>query len=239
MSFLTGGSTPQVQFSPVGASGGGLDTKFKGGKYTTTADPTRTAAVAGVTDTYSDLGDLTGGLRGQVTPGYNALLDTQLSDINDQAHKAIGDLRTNLQSRRILGSSFGNDTLSRANAEVAKTRADVTARNFLQSLDANNKLLQQQYDAYTKAATTGLNELNLEAGVANGLIGGANQVLAQNAQVNAKLEAESQAGVGKFFGNILGNVGQSLFGPSLSSAGTAISGGLFGASKPLIYGPGN
>lgn len=235
MSFL-GGDTPKAQFSPIGGSGGGLTTSFSGGglgggSYSVTPDANRTAAVGEVANTYSDLGNLTGGLRGQVTPGYNALLDTQLNTIDNSARKAIGDLRTNLQSRRVLGSSFGQDTLTRANAEVAKTKADVQATNFLQSLDANNKLLQQQYDAYSKAANTGLSELNLEAGVANGLISSTNKVLSDNAQFDAKMEAQSQAGAGKFFGTVLGGIGGfALGGPSGAVTGANIGSKAFGTT---------
>lgn len=236
MSFLSGGQkTPQIAFNPTSGYGGGLNTVWNPGtaSYSTTPSAARTAAVGDVANTYTDLAGESAGLRGQVTPGFNALLDSQLGSINDSARSAVGDLKRNLQSRRILGSSFGQDTLTRANAEFSKQRKDTIAQNFLQSLDASNKLLQQEYQARTQAAQTGLTELNLEAGVANNLIGSTNQILAQNAQAQAKMEAEAQAGAGKFMGGILGSAGQSLFGPSLSSAGTGLSsslGSLFGGS---------
>lgn len=228
MSFLFGGDTPQVQYNPVGASGGGLNTSIPsgGGNITVTPDANRLGAVGDVANTYSDLAKETGDLRSKVTPGYNDLLTSQLGNINDSARSAIGNLRTNLQSRRILGSSFGQDTIGRTDAEFSKQRNETMATNYLSSLDASNKLLQQQYQARTQAANTGLTELNLEANVANGLIGNTNQILAQNAQTNAKLEAEAQAGQGKMLGTLFGNVGQSLFGPSLAKAGSGIASGL-------------
>ncbi len=229
MSFLFGsGDTPKVDFNPVGASAGGLTTAIPagGGNITVTPDANRTNAVTGVANTYGGLADQTLGLRNQVTPGYNDLLTSQLGSIDNSARSAVGNLKQNLQSRRILGSSFGQDTLTRANAEFSKQRSDTIASTFLQSLDANNKLLQQEYQARTQQAQTGLNELNLEANVANGLIGSTNQILAQNAQTNAKLQADSQAGAGKFLGGILGNVGQSIFGPTLGGIGKTIASGL-------------
>lgn len=230
MSFLFGGDTPQVQNTFANASGGGLTTKFDNG-YKTTADPTRTAAVSDLANTYSDLGNETAGLRAGVAPGFNDLLASQLGSINNSAHAAIGNLQQNLQSRRILGSSFGNDTLSRAQAEFSKQRADTTANNFLQSLQANNQLLQQEYQARTQAANTGLNELNLEAGTANGLIGSTNSIMAQNAQANAKLQADSQAGAGKFLGNLIGQFGGSSLGGMFGGSSSGSNGTLASLSS--------
>lgn len=228
MSFLTG-KAPKVQFSPVGASGGGLDTSFSGnvggvgGHYTTTADATRTAAVGDVANSYGDLADKTAGLSATVAPGYNDLLASQIDSINNSARSAVGNLQQNLQSRRILGSSFGQDTLTRAQAEFSKQRADTTANSFLQSLTARNQLLQQEYQARTAGANTGLNELNLEAGVANGLIGSTNSIMAANAQADAKAEAASQAGAGKFVGTLVGGgIGFMAGGPAGAVAGAGI-----------------
>lgn len=224
MSFL-GGDTPQVQFNPVGASAGGLTTSIpsNGGNITVTPDANRTAAVGGVADTYTALANRTAGLGDLVQPGYNDLLTSQLGSIDNAARSAVGNLKQNLQSRRVLGSSFGQDTLTRANAEFNKQRTDTMATNYLQSLDARNKLLQQEYTARTAAANTGLTELNLEANIANGLIGSTNDILAKNAQVNAKMEADSQAGMGKFFGTVLGGVaGFALGGPAGALTGAGI-----------------
>lgn len=230
MSFLTG-DAPKVEFTPIGASGGGLNTSFGGGKYTTSADATRTAAVGGVTATYDDLARQSAGLGAMVAPGYNDLLSAQLGDINNQAHKAVGDLRTNLQSRRILGSSFGQDTLARAEAEFSKQRKDTIAQTFLSSLDARNKLLQQEYQARTAGAMTGLNELNLEAGVANGLIGSTNAIMAENARADAKAQAAAEAGAGKFLGTVVGGVGGFMLGgPAGAVAGAGIGSKAMGGS---------
>lgn len=216
MSFLTDlfgktkVDTPAPVVSPIsGFKGGGLSGSQSGNDYVVSPDAMRTAQVGGVSGAFGQLGDLTGDLRSTVGPGFNDLLKTRLQSINDSAHKAVGDLRTNLQSRRVLGSSFGQDTLTRADAEFSRQRDAATSDSFLKSLEVNNELLKQQYSAYAKQYQTGLDELNLEASTASGLSSKASDIFAQNArltasltssadQFNAKMSNDQAAGFGKF-----------------------------------------
>lgn len=222
MSFLTDmfGKTKVDTPAPVastvsGFSGGGLTgSAGNGTEYTVSPDAMRTAQVGGVSGAFGQLGDLTGGLRSTVTPGFNDLLQTRLQSINDSARKSVGDLRTNLQSRRVLGSSFGQDTLTRADAEFSRQRDQATSDSFLKSLEVNNQLLQQQYSAYAKQYQTGLDELNLEAGMASNLSSKASDIFAANArltsqltataeQFNAKMSNDQATGFGNFVGRVL------------------------------------
>lgn len=215
MSFLskifgTNVSTPQP-VTPAGFKGGGLNGGFQGNDYVVGADANRTGAVNNVANTYSSLGDETGALRSTVAPGFNDLLKSRLTDLNNNASAAVGNLAQNLQSRRILGSSFGQDTLSRLQNTQQQARDSVIADNFQKSLAMNNQLLTQQYDAYTKQFMTGLNELNLEAGMASTLSSKASDILAANAKLteqanefNAKANLNTATGVGQFFGQLSG-----------------------------------
>lgn len=224
----------KVDYNTPGFNGGGLVGQFDGTNYNVSPTLGRDSAVGDVADAFRAFGDETGALRSTVAPGFNSLLAARLNDLNDMSRSAIGNLRENLSARRVLGSSFGQDTLTRANAEFSKQRDAVVADNFLKSLDANNKLLVQQYDAYNKQFQTKLSELNLEAGIASNLSSTTAQILAQNAQTqakinqqdaefNAKQNMETANGVGKF----VGKVGEKFLGPSLDRAGTAFSNFLF------------
>src|SRR5690348_14869747 len=121
-------------------SGGGLTRSSVGGLATVSPTGERTDTVAGLAGAGAEAANTFGGLYDTVQPGFNSLLDARLNQINDAARSSIGDLRTNLQSRRILGSSFGNDTINRNQAEFARLRDQAVASNFLQSLDAQQKL---------------------------------------------------------------------------------------------------
>lgn len=220
----TKAASPQIQFNNVPAfSGGGLFGELNkdqgGGSYNVTADANRTGVVQSLGDVYKGLGDITGTLRDTVAPGFNQMLTSRLNDLSDIAHSAIGNLRDNLSARRVLGSSFGMDTLSRANAEFGRARDAAIADNFLKSLQMNNALLTQQYEAYAKQHQTALNELNLEGGIASDLSAKSANILAENARTqatlnekngefNANMSNNQASGLGGF----LGRVGGSFFG---------------------------
>lgn len=238
MSFLTNmfGDTKVDAPAPVtstiaGFSGGGLSGTQNKTKYLVRPDAMRTGTVGDLSGTYGTLGDITGDLRATVAPGFNDLLRTRLDSINDSAHKAIGDLRQNLQSRRVLGSSFGNDTLTRAEAEFGRVREQATADSFLKSLDVNNQLLQQQYKAYSDRFNTKLAELNLEGGIASQFASKASDIFAANAQLTSKLSEQANEFNAKMSNDQASGLG-SLLGKAAFAPVTG-GGSLFGnvASK--------
>lgn len=237
MSFLFGGGkTPQVTPTLPSFNAGGLSGSVgSNGSASVTAGPERTALVGGLSNTYATLGNEYGNLRGTVAPGFNDLLNARLTDINNQAHQAVGDLRQNLSSRRILGSSFGNDTIARTQLAASQLRDKTIADNFLQSLDANQKLLTQQYTAYANQFNSGLTELNLEADVASKLAGQGADILNKTAQMNADLEAKSQAGAGQFLGTLIGT-GAKLAPMFMGGAGGAAAGGAIDAAAMSGFG---
>lgn len=224
MSFLGIGGSPKIDSTPIGSIGGGLVMKggSLGGPTLVEPDENRSRLVSNIGDLYGQQGDLLGGLRSTVGPGMNDMLKARLASINDSAHSAIGNLRQNLDSRRLLGSSFGQDTLTRADAEFSRQRDAATADNFMKSLDVNQQLITQEYQARRSQFQTGLDELNLEAGVSQQFNSTANKLMADASQAQAKLDAQAAQGAGSF----LGGIGQKLLGPSLSSAGNGIASGL-------------
>jgi hypothetical protein len=228
-------SGPKVNYTPSSFSTPGTSATFKNNKYTVSDSPAVTSDINSLSSLYKELGTKYGTLADQVTPGYNDLLKSQLTDINDTATRSIGNLAQNLRSRRILGSSFGNDTITRAQNEFAKTRAQTIADTFLKSLDANQQLIGKQYAANTQAVQTGLTQLNFDSSLAAQLASGANSAMASAAVAQAQLDAKAQAGVGSFIGSMLGPIGKvgSALGSGLTGmfgAGSAgAAGGAFGA----------
>jgi len=235
MSFLFGKGAskgPTINYQPTGFSGGGLTTSYDyaggTGGTSVTASPERKGLVSSISGVYGDQANAYGNLAATVAPGFNDLLKARLTSIDNSASSAIGNLRQNLDSRRVLGSSFGQDTLTRAQSEFSQQRDAATADNFLKSLDASNQLITQQYNAQRGQFQTGLDELNLEANVGQQFSSTANQLLAANAQAQAKLDAAAQTGIGSF----LGGLTSKILGPTLGGVGNSISASLgFPAAK--------
>jgi len=232
MSSLFSGKGPQINFTPQGFTAGGLSSDGMG-NVTPTAD--RTAAVGGLSDAGAQAAGTFGNLAQSVAPGFNSLLDARLTDLGNTSRAAIGDLRQNLASRRILGSSFGNDTINRLQTGISQQRDSIIADNFLKSLATSSQLATQQMQAHQQQFQSKLDELNLEAGIGQKVSATANQILDSNAQAQAKLDAGAQAGSGALIGKLIG-VAAAPFTGGASLALTAGANSLFGGGSPSGYG---
>lgn len=212
---------------PSGFNTAGLGTTFNGNSYNLTESPQLQGDLAGVQTAGGTAADTFQNLYGTVAPGFNQMLQSRLADLSGQARAAIGNLSENLAARRILGSSFGQDTITRAQAEFAKQRDATIADNFLQSLDAQRKLTMDQFNTRTAQFQSGLNQLNLESALAAQLTNQATSTLSQNAQLNAKLQASTNQGIGSLIGTGIGLVAAPFTGGAslLASAGGLFGGG--------------
>lgn len=213
-------SAPLENFSPSGFAAGGLTTTFSGGNYGVSAGPDRMAAVGNIANTFGTQADALGGLRTTVAPGFSDFRKAGLSDIENARLSSIGNLRENLQRRRVLGSSFAQDAASRAEAEFGQTKAKFEASSYLAELEATTNLMQQEFTARRSQFQTGLDEMNLEATLAANLTGKATDILGKNAQMEAQLNFLSQKGQGSFFSQ--------LVQPVAAAAGKAAGGINFG-----------
>lgn len=220
-------AAPLQNFKPVNFSGGGLSSTFDNGSVSIGSNASRRAAVRGVADTFGGQAGEIAALRPSVAPGFSDLRRSRLSEIENARTNAIGNLRENMARRRVLGSSFGQDALARAESEFGQQRDRVAAESFLQELEATNNLINQEYQARRGQFQTGLDELNLEADLASKLAATASQQLGANArmesQLTASLGAKEAEGQGKFFGQ--------LIQPVSSAVGKGVSG--FFSSNPV------
>ncbi len=209
------------QFKPPGINAGGLRSRFARGSVNVTSSQERQNFVGGLASTFPEQAGQIGDLRSQVTPGFGRLTQARLGQVERGRTKAIGNLRENLQRRRVLGSSFAGDALSRAEAGFAEQAEQVAAESFLQELDLNQQLLQQEFTARRGEFQTQLDELNLQVDVATRLASGATQQLGANARLKAELDAKASEGAGRFFGQtfqpVIDKLGQ-VGGDFLSSA---------------------
>ena len=231
LSKLFGGDknamAPLREFRPTGIDAGGLSSTFGGGNIGITPSSQRLVFTGGLAATFPEQAATLAKLRESVAPGISGLRSARLKEIDDARRSSIGNLRENLSRRRVLGSSFGQDAISRAEAEFGKERERVAAESFLQEMEMTNNLIQQEFTARRGEFQTFLGELNLEAEVASGLAGKAIDVLGKNAQMESALNAQSAAGAGKFFGQ--------TFQPVISGIGKGVSDFMSSKSSPAPF----
>lgn len=212
--FAPGGgdtSGPISNFRPTGFNAGGLSAGFDGTNFNVSPSAERLGMVGGVANTFGGAADAFSALRARVAPGISELRANRLNEIENARTRSIGDLRDNLQRRRVLGSSFGTDAIARAENEFGGARERVAAESTLQELELTQQFTQQEFAARRQQFQTGLDELNLEANIASGLTGKATDTLGQNARLLSQLNMLEAQNAGRFFGQ--------TFGPAISSIG--------------------
>ncbi|MDH4981463.1 hypothetical protein [Hyphomicrobium sp. D-2] len=173
----------------AGFSGGGLTGSFANGQASVTADPTRSGIVNNIAGQFGLQLERLNALATQIAPGYSNMRTQVLGDLENQQKSAIGDLRQNLANRRVLGSSFAQDALTRANATFANQRSQASADLFMKELETTHALITEQTQAGVNQFQTHLTEANLEAGIAGQLATEASNVMNQAAQIQAQLVA--------------------------------------------------
>ena len=207
-SLFGGGSSSSAlsNFQPVNINAGGL--RSKGGKVT--ASPERLGLVGNISSTFPEQADILSKLRESVKPGFGALTSSRLAEIESARQRSIGNLRENLQRRRVLGSSFAGDALARGEMEFAQAAEKTRAESFLQELGLTQQLTQQEFETRRGEFQTMLDEFNIEANLAAQLASGATAVLGANARIQAQLDAAASAGAGKFFGQAFQPLGSAI-----------------------------
>lgn len=249
-------TAPLQNFQPTGFTGGGFSSTFNNGNLSIAPTSDRLGLIGGLSGNFGNLASELSGLRSRVAPGVGDLSrarlgevdvarEARLGEIENARTAAIGNLRENLQRRRVLGSSFGQDALTRAESEFAQERERVqaatgaerervAAESFLQEFEMTNQLINQQFEAQRLSFQTGLDELNLEAGIAAQLSASASKSMATNAQFLAGLNAKEAEGAGKFFGDTFNPVFKAV-----GDAGGKIAGSYTPDKSFPIFAPGN
>lgn len=231
MSFLFGGGSSASKslnsFKPANVSAGGLNSTFNNNTIGVTSSPDRQGLVSNIADSYAPQASFFADLLSKVAPGFSDLRASRLAEIENARQQSIGDLRDNLARRRVLGSSFAGDALTRANLDFAQEKEKAQAESMLQEIDMSQQLAQQQFAAQRSQFQTRLDEMNLQADLATQLSSQATSQLGANARLKAQLDAASSQGAGSF----LGTLGGWLFGKpttaAASTSGLSGTGGLY------------
>lgn len=186
---------------PTNINAGGLSTSLgRDNVLSVTPSAERLGLVGNISNSFKPQADFLQSLLGKVAPGFSDLRTARLQEIENARQQSIGNLRDNLSRRRVLGSSFAQDAVTRGNLEFAQEKEKAQAESLLQEIDMSNQLAQAQFEAQRGQFQTVLDELNLHADLATQLSSQATSQLGANARLKAQLDAMSAQGAGKFFG---------------------------------------
>jgi len=190
--------------TPVGLRTGGLSADVTKGVVDVTRSPELQGILKNLKDTSLNTAGELGALKSQLRPGFGALTESAVSNLENRRRRAIGNLRENLARRRVAGSSFGQDTLARAEAEFAKQEADIRAQTKLQEIDATNKLILQEGAAKLDAFNVLLSQSNIEAQLGANMAAGVANQLQSNYRTITELEAANAQATGQLIGTGIG-----------------------------------
>ena len=254
VSGLLGGgkqvTAPIQNFQPIGIQAGGFDLTKQGNNIVGGSTAQRLGLVGDLSGAFGRQAGELSALKARVAPGFSdirsrlgaslaATRQARLSSIGDARQRALGDLRENLSRRRILGSSFGQDALSRGEAEFARQEQDVLAdvgqreaelqaQTTLQELESTRQLIGEEFTAARGAVGVFLENLNLESAQAASLATGATQALSANARVQSELlQQQANNKQGLLTGLLGAGIGFAMGGPVGAAAGAGLGKGGF------------
>lgn len=230
--------------TPTQLDAGGLRTNLVDGRITVTPSAERGELVGGIQDVLrGGARDLRGLREGADTPlsrlrqSITASNEAALERLSDAERRAVGDVSENLQRRRVLGSSFGQDALARVRSEFGRAQAEQEAQagqrlaqTALQELDLKTNLIERETALQQQAVQTALQDLNLQAEVGSRIAAKTDSAIQENQRLRLQVAQESASG----FGELIGTVGGALIGgffggPAGAAAGASVGGQAGGA----------
>ena len=140
--------------------------------------------------------------------------EAAINALRSRSRASVGNLRDNLARRRLGGSSFAADAISRAEAEFAEREG--VLRDELSQRDFQNELtLAQQriglVDEITRANVAKVQSLiqgmGLDANLAQPILASIMGTSSSNAAIQAELLGRTGAGVDRFFGPAIDEIG--------------------------------
>lgn len=204
------------QFSPVGFSSAGFSGRFN--KESNTFDLTRTGeqneAIDSLRQSFASRSEAFGRLKERVRPGFGELTRTRIDAIRRAGSRAVGNLREELATRRVQGSSFGQNLIASEEARFGQLEEQTRAEAKLQELGLTAEFVNQETAAAIEGAQAVLQQMNFETGLSAGL----SQSTSQQVQANLMAQAEARAASEGGFGNLLGTVIGAVAGGPIGAA---------------------
>lgn len=139
-------------------------------------------------------------LRSEVRPGFGRFTEAGVRSIRNARKSALGNIRDQLSRRRVLGSSFGQDTVGRTAREFGEAEDKVRAQSILQEIAQTSGLLKQESDQIFKGVQRELQELQIAKGMATDF----GNMISESLRFEQGLEAQRIAGQAAFGGALAG-----------------------------------
>lgn len=176
--------------------------------------------LSAVSETFRGKSRALGGLLAEVRPGMGRMttaakertaairevIGEQRERLSNRERRAIGDLKEDLARRRIGGSSFAGDAVSRMEAEFAgeeralsaeerlaeSESAQFEAETILREMEMTRSLISEQADAAMSASQVFLANEEFEANLSAQLASGATSAIQSHSAVQMQLAAQRE-----------------------------------------------
>jgi len=165
-SLFGGDGAERIPATLLGFNAGGMTLRRSGNTLNLRSRAEREAAVKGVRNTFANLGQQYRNFGKKITPGFGQLTRSMRSAIRDQGRAARSDLNDMFARRRISGSSFAADTMSRLNSEFAQKEAEAVAKAKAMELEMTQQNIGLEYAARAQSFQTMLTHFNFDATMA-------------------------------------------------------------------------
>lgn len=110
-----------------------------------------------------------GTLRQQIAPGFGQLSQAIGQQFGNQRSQAVGNLRTNMAQRGVLGSSFADTALNQVESEFAQQEFAARAQAFQQEFNASLATIQSEMALNAQELGRELQELGLSLNYLSGV----------------------------------------------------------------------
>jgi hypothetical protein len=180
-------------------SGGGLNSTRMGNRVTVAGSQQRNNLVQKAGKSFNEQSREFADLRKKVKPGQGLLTKAAVSAIDNHRLSSVSDLRDNFARRRIQGSSFASDAISRAEAEFTQKESEVRANAYAQEFQLQAQLIEAQYNSARQAHAVSLDELNLQGDAALQLASNGQAILANVAAIQSGILKQSAQNQGAVF----------------------------------------
>ena len=168
-------------------------------------------------------------LRGEVRPGVGRFTEAAVDAIRSAKEDTLGNVRQQLQRRRVQGSSFANAQLAGIEAAFGREEALFRGQALLQEIDQTFRIINQEL----KVKISNFQAEFVELGIAANVAGFVTEALSAQAVVDKETAAEAAKGAGAAFGDFGSVIGEAIGGIDFGSifgggGGGSITGNKFG-----------
>jgi len=183
----SGSEKRQIDFTPQGFTSSGLSGSFD--KGSNSFDLTRSDELGGslqeIVAGFRRRGEGLAALRGRATDSVTGLTRSRINRLRSARDASVGNVRAELQKRRVAGSKFGLGQVASTELAFAEVEDEIAAEGEMAEVMLEREFIVEETQAGIDAGAVMLEQLNLESSLAAGV------ATAATASVQANLEASA------------------------------------------------